>query len=101
MIHSTRFKIDMHLIYYPSGSEIPPHKDPVLFGQRHYRLNLELKEAQAGGEFQCETCILRWGRLRFFRPDLYQHAVTKIDQGSRLIFSIGWLRKPAQPSPKE
>jgi hypothetical protein len=94
IIHSSRLKLDMHLIFYPKGSEIKPHKDPAMFGQRHYRMNLEVWKADQGGVFECAKCLIRFGRLRLFRPDLELHSVTKIEEGSRWIFSIGWLRKP-------
>lgn len=98
IIYSTRFKVDMHLIFYPTGSEIRIHKDPVMFTQRHYRLNLEIWRAIRGGVFNCSNCILRTRRLALFRPDLEEHNVTKIEEGCRVVFSIGWLRAPSKES---
>lgn len=97
LVYSHRFKCDVHLIFYPEGSEIPPHKDHAMFEQRHYRINVELHKAKKGGEFQCSKCIVRLPRFALFRPDMEVHSVSKIEKGSRLMLSIGWLRKPAKP----
>lgn len=94
MLNSNQLKMDMHLVAYPTGSSIPPHKDPVLFDQRHYRLNIVVKKAKKGGEFVCGKCLFRWWRIAFFRPDEQEHSVTKIEEGRRLIFSMGWKRPP-------
>lgn len=88
---SQTLKCDGYLLYYPKGSEIPTHTDPVTSG-RHYRLNVMLKKAPLGGEFICENPIFRGGRIFLFRPDVSPHAVTKIDKGYRLMLSIGWVR---------
>jgi hypothetical protein len=97
-INNKRFKLDMHLIQYPCGSSIPTHRDPANFDQRHYRLNIEVKRPKRGGKFVCETCIFRWWRIALFRPDEQKHSVTKIEIGSRMVFSLGWLRAPAKKS---
>lgn len=84
--------VDCHLIKFPTGSNIPPHVDPVGHG-RHYRLNIILKKAKAGGEFVCEDTIINWWRIKLFRPDIAEHSVTEITAGNRLVFSLGWLLK--------
>lgn len=88
----------MHLIHYPTGSSIPPHKDPANFDQRHYRLNIEVKRAKKGGVFVCPMNIFRWWRIVLFRPDQQFHGVTKVQEGTRYVLSFGWLRKPAMES---
>jgi len=35
------------------------------------------------------------GRLHKFRPDKYKHRVTKVKEGTRYVFSIGYLKKAA------
>jgi hypothetical protein len=95
-INNSRFKFDMHLIQYPTGSSIPPHKDKANFDQRHYRLNIEVKRPKVGGFFVVEKCIFRWWRIALFRPDQCLHMVTPIEQGSRYVLSFGWLRAPAR-----
>lgn len=82
--------LDSYLIHYPEGSEIPPHRDPVKSG-RHYRLNIILKSCGAGGEFICETSMFTTKRIKLFRPDLHEHSVTKVIDGSRYVLSIGWI----------
>lgn len=84
-------KCDAYLLYYPQGSEIPVHTDPVADG-RHYRLNIAFKKANDGGEFQCDDPILRTRRMALFRPDVSPHSVSKIKSGYRLMLSVGWIR---------
>jgi hypothetical protein len=83
---------DWYLLRFPTGSEIPPHVDAVQKG-RHFRLNIILRKAQKGGEFQCPDPIWNRPRIKLFRPDLSLHSVTKVEAGSRLVFSVGWIRK--------
>lgn len=98
LINNKRFKCDMHLILYPTGSSIPPHTDKANFDQRHYRLNIEVKRPKAGGKFECAKCIFRCWRIALFRPDMERHSVSKIEEGRRLVLSLGWLRRPAKES---
>lgn len=81
---------DAHLIYYPTGSHIPPHVDQVPSG-KHYRVNIVLRPAKEGGEFVCNEVFINWSWLKFFRPDLHEHSVSVINKGTRLIFSFGWV----------
>ncbi|MCK8095126.1 MULTISPECIES: 2OG-Fe(II) oxygenase [Pseudoalteromonas] len=86
------FKLDAYLIKFPQGSEIKPHTDEVKTG-RHFRLNVVLKHAARGGEFMCENPIINYSRIKLFRPDIERHQVLKIEQGTRYILSIGWIKK--------
>lgn len=84
---------DGHLIHYPDGSHIPPHRDPVAHG-RHYRINLVLWRPRGGGVFEAVGDGGRRGwalgqRLFFFRPDLMTHSVSRCD-GARWVLSFGW-----------
>lgn len=86
-------KADCYLLKFPEGSCICEHRDPVSDG-RHYRLNVVLKRPAVGGLLSCEDPIFRLGeRLCFFRPDLSRHSVSKIESGSRWVFSVGFLRR--------
>lgn len=84
-------KFDMYLLKFSVGSEIPPHVDPVTQG-KHYRLNIVLKSANEGGEFICRNPIYETKRIKFFRPDLSEHRVTKIVKGTRYLLSVGWIK---------
>lgn len=84
------FKFDAYIIHYPVGSGIPPHKDPVPFGLKHYRINIELWRGE-GGNFHCADTIFHWWRLYFFRPDINLHYVTKVTKGNRYVLSVGWV----------
>ncbi|QBB69147.1 2OG-Fe(II) oxygenase [Pseudolysobacter antarcticus] len=81
---------DSYLIRYPDGSEIHPHTDPVQLG-RHFRLNIVLKPPKSGGEFVCANPIFASKRIKFFRPDLCEHSVTRVKGGTRYVFSLGWM----------
>ena len=91
------FKLDMYLLRFPTGSEIASHTDKVLSG-RHFRLNIVIKEAKKGGHFYCDTPLFETKRIKLFRPDVNEHAVTRIDSGCRYVFSIGWLRSEHKDS---
>ena len=82
---------DSYLIRYPEGSAIPPHTDPVRDG-RHYRLNVVLKRSPRGGEFVCATPIFETDRIKLFRPNACEHSVTRVEGGSRYVWSLGWVR---------
>ncbi len=82
--------VDCYLLRYGEGTHIPPHRDPVTSG-RHFRLNVVLREARRGGRFVCEGAIFSSRRINLFRPDMVEHAVTRIDEGTRIVLSVGWL----------
>lgn len=84
---------DMYVLRFPEGSEIGPHTDPVSENQ-HYRLNIVVWKAREGGEFQCKNPIYETSRIKYFRPDMSEHSVSKVVQGNRYVFSVGWLRRP-------
>lgn len=81
-----RFLFDMLLINYPKGSSIPLHNDPEV----RWRLNIELSKPKSGGYLMVEekAVIWSWKRILLLDPQYY-HQVTKIEEGRRLIFSIG------------
>jgi len=91
LAQSRRFKFDCYLLYYPMGSRVGAHTDEVESG-RHYRLNVMLKKAKRGGEFKCPDASFRWWRIALFRPDIQEHFVTTIQEGYRVMLSIGWVR---------
>lgn len=84
------FGHDILFLKYPEGSKIDWHKDPVE-NQKHYRLNIVLNSGFNGGEFESERdVIFSFGPITFFRPDENQHRVTRIEEGTRYVFSIGF-----------
>ena len=82
---------DCYLLRFKIGSEVPRHRDPV-DGKRHYRLNIILRNAKSGGDFHCDKPIFETRRVKLFRPDASAHAVSKINDGTRYVLSIGWVR---------
>lgn len=79
---------DLHLLRFREGSAIPPHRDPTTRG-RHVRVNLVLVPARRGGHFVCERTLLDTPRVKVFRSDLAEHAVTEIEEGQRWVLSLG------------
>jgi len=82
---------DCYILKFPEGAEIAPHVDTVKQGA-HYRLNIVIKRAGSGGEFVCANPIYASERIKYFRPDVSEHSVTRVDKGSRYVLSIGWVR---------
>lgn len=84
---------DLWLLRYPEGAHIDWHTDPVNEG-KHFRLNVLLKKAKRGGKFLTKKVpIFNHARAVLFRPDRDLHKVTEIQEGTRYVLSLGWIRK--------
>jgi hypothetical protein len=81
---------DLYLLRFPIGTVIGPHTDRVESGE-HYRLNIILRPARHGGEFRCADPIYANSRVKLFRPDRSEHSVTRIEDGTRYVLSLGWV----------
>ena len=81
---------DLYLLRFDTGSEIQPHVDSVSNGE-HHRVNIVLKKAKQGGEFICESALYESSRVKYFRPDLAEHQVTRVAEGRRYVLSFGWI----------
>lgn len=94
LFESKKLLCDAYLIYYPKGSAIASHFDKVIFGN-HYRLNLTLKKAKKGGIFiLAGKPVFKLGTIAvIFRPDKQCHSVSTIQEGYRVVFSFGWVKK--------
>ena len=86
---------DVYMLRFREGAQIAPHTDPVSFG-RHYRCNIVVKRAKAGGEFVCANPIFATRRIKVFRPDACEHSVTQVTAGTRYVLSIGWVLRNAR-----
>jgi len=85
-------RLSIYLVRYPAGHAIGPHVDMVSEG-RLYKLNCVLIKPESGGEFRCERNIFNlFGRIIFFRPDLYRHEVSRIERGRRWLLSFALTR---------
>ena len=82
-------RADLYLLKFPVQSKVNPHTDPV-FNRRHYRLNIIIKHAEKGGIFKSQNIIFQSKRIIFFRPDINEHSVTRVEEGTRYVLSIGW-----------
>lgn len=96
ILFSKLLRMDCYLIRYPVGAHIPPHCDQVGENEKHYRLNLEIWPARKGGKLNCAHSIFRLGPINLFRPDLVTHSVSPVVEGTRYVFSIGWVKTNKQ-----
>lgn len=80
---------DLYLLRYEKGQGITRHTDPVP-GKRHYRINVELIRGK-GGQFHCEGQYRKWGPMIFFRSDINPHWVDPVEEGRRIVVSLGWV----------
>lgn len=81
--------LDCYLLKYPKGSGVKYHTDPVP-GYRHFRLNIMLRKPVKGGHFRIRGyAIINWEFLKLFRPDIRPHAVEVVQEGERLVLSLG------------
>jgi hypothetical protein len=77
-------RTDCYLLYYPPGSHVPVHHDPVP-GKRHWRANLILRGEDA---FWSEKPpLLNWSWLKVFRSD-EPHSVGEVSS-PRWVLSFG------------
>lgn len=83
----------LSLISYPQGSIVEKHHDgginplkmkPLL----GCNLNIVLKKAVEGGEFICMEAWVNTGRIKIFNGDKYDHEVTRVEKGRRVIFAF-------------
>lgn len=93
LFSSHLLKCDCYLLKYCEGAGIPPHTDPALPGYRHFRINAVLKQAKSGGVLSIVDTLWSRGRVHLFRPDLVEHSVSPVLEGTRLVLSIGWLKR--------
>ena len=95
LLVSERFKFDIYLLKYPTGSYIDPHTDPIENGE-HHRVNVVLNRGYFdGGVFERyyeHKTVFDVHRVNYFRPDLVTHGVTRVTKGTRYTLSIGWIR---------
>lgn len=94
LFESKKLHCDVYLLYYPVGSSIPKHVDPV-DSKEHYRVNVVLNNAKRGGALVIYqgNLMVKNQRFVYFRPDVAEHEVTMVLRGYRLILSIGWAKK--------
>lgn len=88
-------KFDCYILKYPEGSSIPYHRDDAPFKSKHWRLNaiISSPDEYSGGELVLEDRYVEMfsGDAVIFRPDRIFHAVTKVTEGTRYVWSVGML----------
>jgi hypothetical protein len=75
---------------YLEGAELEEHRDRIAKEERQYRVMLLLKKAKRGGELISERFIVNLPRLKIFEPCRYNHRVTKIEEGERVVLLLGF-----------
>lgn len=93
LFYSRHLRCDCYLLRYIKGDSIPVHKDTVSHYVNHFRLNIVLRNAKEGGEFEVRNALWKWWRVVLFRPDEEPHSVSEIKAGERWVLSFGWVRK--------
>ncbi|MFP3978597.1 2OG-Fe(II) oxygenase [Marinobacter sp. KMM 10035] len=84
---STR-RLSVNLVTYPKGHRVRRHNDPVADGS-YYKLNFVVIKPAEGGVFETDRAIFSlFNRVVLFRPDLYDHSVSTIKRGKRVLLSI-------------
>jgi hypothetical protein len=84
----TTRRLAINLVTYSEGHRVPRHLDMIESG-RYYKLNFILVNAKRGGVFETEAVIFSlFNRIILFRPDLYDHSVSKIEKGKRVLLSF-------------
>ncbi|MFT6897775.1 MAG: hypothetical protein ACJA13_002186 [Paraglaciecola sp.] len=84
----TSKRFSAYLVTYPNQHKVLPHIDPMP-NAKYYKLNIVLQQPKVGGVFHCQKCILNlFGRLYLFRPDKYEHSVSPIKEGKRVLLSL-------------
>lgn len=74
----------INYVTYPINHSVMKHSDPVQQG-RYYKLNFVLVKPI----FECSNCIMNlFDRVYLFRPDKYEHSVSKIESGKRVLLSF-------------
>lgn len=83
---------DCYFLKYPKDTFIPLHKDDKVFNSKHYRFNLLLKQPKDSGLLFVDNkkYVLNSGDGYFFRPDVQEHEVTKVNS-ERIILTVGTL----------
>jgi hypothetical protein len=81
-------RINIYLVRYSAGHRIVRHVDMVAEGKL-YKFNWVIVKPKAGGRFICDRSIFNlFGRFILFRPDLYEHEVSRIERGNRWLLSF-------------
>lgn len=81
-------RLSVNLVTYPEGHGVLRHHDPMGSGS-YYKLNVVLKKPKEGGVFETDRVIFSlFNRVFLFRPDLYDHSVSTIKRGKRVLLSI-------------
>ena len=88
----SRWNFDIHILKFPIRSKVLMHTDTV-DDKNHHRLNIILKHAELGGHFSCPLAHINTSRIKYFRPDIQFHSVSKIIKGTRYVLSIGWVTR--------
>lgn len=90
LFRSKLLKMDMYLLKFEKGVEVPWHTDPAKTG-RHFRFNLYLSKP-GGGELLLEKgkrAIFSNRLCHLFRADEVRHAMTQVEGGTLYMLSIG------------
>src|SRR3990167_7740559 len=81
------FRFDCGLTRFGPKVMVPWHIDKVP-GMVHYRLNITLRHAILGGEFESDHVIFDFWRFRLYRSD-HPHTIHRVEIGTKYVLSAG------------
>jgi hypothetical protein len=82
-------QLQLHVNRYKVGDELQEHIDVIKEGERQFRIQFILRNAIRGGELLCEHFIVNWRWFKIFEPARFKHAVTRVEEGERLLLNFG------------
>ena len=97
---------DLYILRFRTGSSIDWHRDPLSSSAlEHHRINFFLQKAKKGGRIMSKRLVLdgekrgavkltlkHKSRIDYMRPDVTEHAVEKVEEGTAYVLSLGWVR---------
>ena len=90
------------ILDYRTGSSVDEHRDGGIDYKRMtpllgFNINIILQKAVTGGKFICPQALVNTSRINIFNGDKYEHRVTPIEKGRRVVlvfkFSLAKLIK--------
>lgn len=83
---------DLYLLKVDKNVSIPPHVDPVPYGD-HHRINVMLSRHEIGSTVVIDKdgSPREGGFIHYLRPDIHEHFMSKVQGRPTYILSFGWL----------
>lgn len=82
---------ESYFIYYPAGTRMHPHKDPVPKGE-YWRMGVVITGADKGGVLSIngKQITLKVGDGYLFEAAGSEHEVSEVEEGERIVFTMAF-----------